>query len=138
MATYGYHSGPTTTVEMPAANTAAIAEGDLVKRDGVAGYITPCGAGELPIGVAKEMCAVPTDDGDYTFMVYTSSDTRFVYPPDTGSVTVGLNGLKMDVGGAQAIDIDASTDGVVFVDKARVNENQLIVHFDFNAGYAGV
>ena len=42
------------------------------------------------------------------------------------------------VGGAQTIDIDASTDGVVSVDKARVNENQLIVHFDFNAGYAGV
>lgn len=138
MATYGYHSGPRTVVDLPVANTAAIAEGDMLKIDGVAGYVTPCGAGDLPIGVAAAKCDAPTSDGDFIVPVYVSPSTVFSYPQDAGSLSAALMGGTMDVGGAQSIDIDASTDNTIYCVGVDLVDSKLFVRIDFNAGFTGV
>ena len=138
MAVYGYHSGPRTIIDLPVANTAAIKQGDILKIDGEAGYVTPAGAGDLPCGVAAAKCDQPTNDGDYTVPVYVGSETIFAYPADTGTLTADLLWKTMDVGGSQSIDIDASTDDVVYVVGVDLKDDILFVKFDFSKGYTGV
>jgi len=145
MASYGYHGGSKMMRRFPVSNTAAIAQGDLLKIETVTiggvdncSAVTPCGAGDKPVAVAAEKCDVPTTDGQYTVLCYVSSDTYFAYPAVTGTINVTLRFKTMDVGGAQSIDIDASTDDIVYCwDVDEVND-VLIVSFDFKSVFTGI
>lgn len=146
MASYGYHSGPITYRRYPVSNTAAIEQGDLLKIEtvtiggvGNCEAVTPCGAGDEPVCVAAEKCDVPTTDGDYTVLCYVGDkSTLFAYPADEGTINGTLRFKTMDVGGAQSINIDASTDDCVYVwDVDEVND-VLIVAFNFVGTFTGI
>jgi len=47
--------------------------------------------------------------------------------PDAGTVALTLVGKKMDVGGAQSANIDASTDGCLFVRGVDTTDNRVLV-----------
>ena len=109
---YGYRKGGSTIMVFSVdSSTTAIIPGDMVVA-GTAGYVQKAAAGERPIGVAVSASAVPSADGDLTVRVETDLTAIFEYPPDAGTVTQGLVGTTMDIGGAQSIDIDASADDI--------------------------
>lgn len=119
---YGYRFGERVIVEYGVdSSSTAIEAGDHVKW-ATAGYVAKCSAGDNPIGVAVADQAVVSADGDASVRVDISEWSVYEYPPDTGSVTVGLAGLTCDLGGARSIDIDASADDnikIVSVDTAK-------------------
>ena len=133
-----YRFGLRMPILLPVANTAAITVGDVLKIDGVAGYVTPAAAGDNNvIGVAMESCDVPTADGGVSIQVDCSDQSVYEYPPDAGTVTVALNGLTCDLGGAQSINIDASADDYVVILKALTDTNTMLVRFKWTpAGVA--
>ena len=111
---YGYHEGPEQIVVFKvAAASAAIVAGDFIEMSATAGYVQQAAAGDTPIGVAVDSVASPSADGDLSVKVNISPNTIYRFPPDAGSVTIALVGLTMDVGGAQSVNIDASTQDVL-------------------------
>lgn len=133
---YGYRRGGSTIVKMPLDSTsAALIPGDMLIM-ATAGYVKQCAAGDKPIGVAVSSASAPSADGDTFVDVEIDPSAIFEYPPDAGTVSQGLVGTTMDVGGAQSIDIDASADDVIVcvgVDTAR---NTLLCRILFT--YLGV
>lgn len=110
---YGYKHGKRLIRRFPVDSaTADISVGDLLEW-GTAGYVQQAGAGDLPMGVAVEAVASPSSDGDVYISVDVSEEAIFAYPPDAGSVTAGLVGKTCDIGGAQSLNIDASTDDCI-------------------------
>lgn len=125
---YGYRFGPqviqTYGVDSSVATT--IRPGDHVKW-ATAGYVTICGAGDNPIGVAVSVATPGTSDGDVTVQVDISEWSVYEYPPDAGSVTAALIGLTCDLGGARSIDIDASADDNIKIVNVDTAANTVLV-----------
>ena len=131
-----YLHGPQTIVRMLVDSSSnAIAVGDFVVV-ATAGYVKQAAAGETPVGIAMEACAVPSADGDLAVNVDVSESSVWEYPPDTGTVTQGLVNLTMDIGGAQSINIDASSQDVIRVRAVDIPNNKL--HISLIPTYAGV
>jgi len=99
-----------------------IAIGDFVVEV-TAGYVGQGAAGGLPLGVAMQACTTPSSDGDVSILVDVSEDSIYEYPADTGTVSQGLCGRTVDIGGAQSIDIDASTDDIIRVWEINTDRN---------------
>ena len=133
---YGYRKGASVkiTAKVDSA-TADIEIGDMLVA-GTAGYVQQAAAGELPIGVALTRVTSPSADGDVEVLMEVSPLAIFEYPADTGSVSQGLAGTTMDVGGPQTIDIDASADDVVICREVNIAKDTLLVSFIFT--HAGV
>lgn len=126
--TPGYREGQQRIVSMPVdSSTAAISMYDFVTL-GTAGYIQKAAAGDWPCGIALEECAVPSADGDVSILIDTSEMSIYEYPPDTGSVTAALAGTRVDLGGAQSINIDATTDKCFRILRADVINNTVYGH----------
>ena len=110
---YGYRRGERVEKRfLVDASTAAIVAGDFLVA-GTAGYVQQAAAGELPVGVAMQSVASPSADGDVSCLVDISPHTEYEFPPDEGTVTQGLVGTTMDVGGPQSVNIDASADDIL-------------------------
>jgi hypothetical protein len=127
---WGYRTGGIQQVEFKVADaaTGGIAVGDFViMESGNAGYIVKCSAGDAPIGVAMSACSAPSADGAQSVKVNIAADAIYEYPPDAGTVTQALVGTTMDTGGAQSINIDASTDDVIIVVGVDIERNSLLV-----------
>lgn len=136
---WGRRSGPSDIRPVKIANTAAVVKGDFLKHDGAGSpYYTPCAAGDRPICVAMESCDAPTADGDISINAEHHPDAQFEYPPDAGTVDETLIGKTCDIGGAQSIDIDASADDVIVIEKVNIEKNSLLVRVLFDAGRTGV
>lgn len=139
---YGYRRSPSggafgVRMKVADAATGGIAVGDMViMESGNAGYIVPCSAGDIPIGVALEACSAPSADGAQSILVCIDRNAIFEYPPDAGTVTQALVGTTMDTGGAQSINIDASSDDVITVHEVYLDRNTLGVSIAFT--YLGV
>ena len=123
---------------LPVANTAAVHVGDMLKWDGAGQYVTPATAGDIPCAVALEGCPIPTTDGDNFIAVNRNPASTFEYPADTGAVTLALRGTTMDTGGAQSINIDASTDDCIVVDDVNLATQTLIVRILFDLSNVGI
>lgn len=127
---YGYRRGGLILEEFKVADAATngITAGDMViMESGNAGYIVPCSAGDRAIGVAMDSCSAPSADGAKTIRVNVALDAIYEYPPDTGTVTQALVGTTMDSGGAQSINIDASSDDNITVVAVDLVRNTLFV-----------
>lgn len=120
-------------------STSDIVVGDFVS-EATAGYVAQASAGDLPIGIAAESVASPSADGGATILVDISCLSVYRRTPDTGSVTQGLVGRTMDVGGAQSIDIDASTDDCIVCVGVNTTDNTLDIMLapDVAKRFAGV
>ena len=139
MDAYGYRHGPRVIVPLPVdSSTSDITAGDILAW-GTAGYVQQAAAGGAVIaGVAVESVASPSSDGDVTILVDVSPLSVYAYPPDSGSVTAGLAGTTMDIGGVRSIDIDASVDDVVRVVQADVTNGVVFVSFKTAETWPGV
>lgn len=133
---YGYRSGPRVPVQVKIdSGTSAISVGDFLAL-GTAGYYQQAAAGDTAHCVAMEAQATISADGDATILADFSTLSVYEYPPDTGTVTQALVGTTMDVGGAQSINIDASTDDCVRVVRADTVNNT--VYIQLVHAFAGV
>jgi len=119
--------------------TSDISVGDFV-TEGTAGYVQQAAAGELPIGIAAEAVSSPSADGDVEILVDVSCLAVYRRSPDTGTVTQALVGRTMDIGGAQSIDIDASTDDCIVCVGVNTTDNNLDIMLapDVAKRFAGV
>ena len=136
----GYRYGPIVVVKMAIdKDSADIVAGDYVDNSGAtAGYILQADAGDVPLGVAWETMAAGTADGDAWVLVDISPLSVYEYPADTGTVSQGLCNLTADLGGAQSINIDASTDDCVRIVAVDIEKNTCFVQRVANIGDAGV
>ena len=125
---WGYRRGPLEVVKMymDSATAAVVVPGDFVVAV-TAGYVGSAAAGGTPIGVAMSGGADPSADGAAEVLVSIHPDAVYEYPADTGTVTQALCNTTMDIGGAQSIDIDASTDDVIQVIEVNTDRNSLFV-----------
>lgn len=124
---YGYRFGERMIVEYGVDSTGGtISAGDHVKW-ATAGYVAVCSAGDNPIGVAVADQVAGSADGDVSVRVDISEWSVYEYPPDTGTVTVGLAGLTCDLGGARSIDIDASADDNIKIVSVDTSANTVLV-----------
>jgi hypothetical protein len=132
---YGYREGPRRLVTKSVKASASIAAGDMVKDNG--GYVEACTAGDIPIGFSAQTVTGGSSDGDITCLVDTSTESVYCFPPDAGTVAQSLDNKTVDVGGAQSIDIDASTDDALTIVEVDADNNLLFVKRN-GAGIAGV
>lgn len=128
-----------TIIRLPvAAASSDISVNDVLTSDG-SGYVLKASAGSAALaGVAATAVDSPAADGEAFVECDISEETVYAYPPDTGSVTATMARTTMDLGGAQTIDIDASTDDVVWVHHVDVSKNLLFVSFKTKTSYPGV
>lgn len=112
-------------------STSAIVSGDILTL-ATAGYVKRASAGDAPVGIAIDPApTAPAADGDFHIRVDVSPLSRYEYPADTGSVTQALAFTWLDVGGAQSIDIDATTDKVFYVHEVNTTANTVTGTFLF-------
>ena len=139
MARYGYRKGRRLTVKASVdGSTSAISVGDILTW-GTAGFVQQAAAGDDVIaGVAMAEVASPTSDGDVTILMDVSEESIYEYPADAGSVSAGLAGTTMDIGGPQSINIDASADDDCPCVEVDTVANTVFVCFRTKLGYAGV
>ncbi len=103
--------------------------GSFVDLD-ASGDLQACDAGDVPYGitVARLLTAdSPATDGAVDAGVFVGGNNIYAFPPDAGTVTRALVGKKMDVGGAQSVDIDASTDGALLCVDVDTDKNLVFV-----------
>jgi hypothetical protein len=130
---YGYSYGPRVVVTARVADTGAIAEGDIVVLDAVAGaagsgYIKKWATATDPVvGVALEKADPgPSADGDASIqIVLAMPGSVFVYP--SSGITQARCFQTCDIGASQSINISADT-----------YKNAWIVEVDEDAGLAYV
>lgn len=133
---YGYREGLRRPVTLPVdSSTSDISVGDFVLM-ATAGYIKKASAGDIPIGVSMQNVTAPSSDGYATCQVDVSEDSIYEYPPDTGTATAALAQCTCDVGGAQSIDIDASTDDCIVIQRVDTAANTVFI--SLKHAYAGV
>lgn len=125
---WGYRRGPYEIVKhyMDSATAAEVQPGDFVVAVS-AGYVGQAAAGGTPLGVAVSVGLDPAADGQQYVLVSMHPDAVYEYPPDSGTVTQALVNTTMDIGGAQSIDIDASTDDIIQVVEVDTERNTLFV-----------
>lgn len=123
----GYVFGERRIVSYPVKASETIVAGDMVDLD-ASGYLQACDAGDIPIGVATgATVGTVSSDGDQTISVDTSQASVYRFPPDTGTAAITLCGKTCDVGGAQSLDIDASTDDCILIHGVDTITNTLLV-----------
>lgn len=132
----GYASGTRNIISMGLKASEAVVKGNFVKDDGN-GYVANCGAGDIPIGVATETKTGGSSAGDVSCQVDVSTQSLYWYPPDSGTVTAALQLNTADLGGAQSIDIDASTDDIVRIHKVDTTNNLCLISLT-GTGLTGV
>lgn len=134
---YNYVRGPRVYVSWPVKASTTIESGAMVDTD-ASGYLQECDAGDIPVGFAVGEVptgATATSDGDILIQVDVSRESVYRLPPDAGSATLALQGKTADVGGAKSVDIDASTDDVLYIVEVDVANNLLLVQrYGGNAG----
>jgi hypothetical protein len=124
---YGYRRGQRNPVRVRLdASTSTVNVGDMLAK-GTAGYYQQVAAGGIAEGVAMQYSTAPGSDGDKEILMDISQESVYEYPADTGTVTVALIGLMCDVGGAQSVDIDASTDDCLVIRDVDTVKNTLFV-----------
>jgi len=124
---YGYRKGPTVLIQKHvAAASAAIVAGDFLSES-TAGFVAQAAAGGTLIGIAYESVASPSANGDSIILVDVSTLSVYEYPADTGTVSAALRGRSMDIGGAQSVDIDASSDDVLMCHEINTTANTVYV-----------
>ena len=135
---YGYVRGERIPVRVRVdSSTSDISVGDLLVWD-TAGYAAQAAAGDIPFGVAMQAVDSPSADGNVSILADVSPHSIYRYPPDTGSVTVGLIGKTCDVGGPQSLDIDASTDDCVRILDVDTDEGTVLCQILTNLADSGV
>ena len=123
----GYVFGERRIIRYPVKASETIVAGDMVDLDS-GGYLQACDAGDIPIGVAVgATVGTVTADGDQIIQVDTSMQSVYRYTPDTGTAAITTEGQTCDVGGAQTLDIDASTDDCILIHKVDTATNTLLV-----------
>lgn len=122
---YGYRYGRRQIVRLPVAASSVITAGDFVQNS--SGYVAVAAAGTLPVGVAVQTVTGGSSAGDVFCEVDISLESTYAYPPDSGTATEALRHTTMDLGGAQSIDIDASTDDCVAVVDVDTDNNLVLV-----------
>ena len=145
MAKYGFKQGSRETVRYPVKASTTITQGDILALvaatvGGVANTLCvfPVDGGDEVIGVAAEGAESNATAGANEVLVYISNDTTYTYPPDTGNVTTALRGKIIDVAAAQTLDIDAASEGNVYVVDVDVPNNLAIVKFLVADAYSTV
>ena len=108
---YGYRAGyrDPRPVRLDS-TTSTVVVGDFLIL-ATAGYYKQAAANEEAQCVAMQASTAPTADGDKTILADFSTSTIYEYPADTGTVVVGDTGKQCDIGGAQAVNRDASATG---------------------------
>lgn len=120
---YGYVKGERLLIALPVKSGETFSAGDLISLDSN-GYVQQCAAGEIAIGVAFDPCAsAPASDGAFTVQVDVSESSVYLFPPASGTLTQAYVGEVCDVGGAQSIDITASTDDCILIQAVDVVNN---------------
>lgn len=133
---YGYRRGPRNEVQARLdSTTSTVNIGDMLTL-ATAGYYKQAGAGDVVHGVAVSYSTAPSADGEKSVTMDISGESVYAYPPDSGTVTAALIGLMCDVGGAQSIDIDASTDDCILIRDVDVANN--LVYVQIRPAFAGV
>jgi len=125
---------------VPVLASATWAAGDFIELTDGSGYAQSSDAGDLAYGVAVSHMTSdmsPSTSGDITAPVYVGYNNQYIYPPDTGTVTLALRQKKMDIGGAGTVNIDASTDGILLCVDVDIPNNKVIVQL-LPAVWAGV
>lgn len=109
---YTQREGGQTLRPFKASNTTTIAAGDIIVLDSNGYAETAASGANAPIGVAFDAVpTAPTTDGDVTILV--NVDPSAIYEFTATGVTLAMQGKTCDVGGAQAIDVTASTDDCI-------------------------
>ena len=95
-------------------NTATIAPGDIIVLDGN-GYAETAAAGaNAPIGITPDaVLTLPSGASDGFATILVNVDPSAVFELAAASVTLAMQGKTCDVGGAQSIDVAASTDDCI-------------------------
>jgi hypothetical protein len=123
----GYVFGERRIIRVPVKASETIVANDMVDYDSN-GFLQACDAGDIPVGVAVgATTGTVTADGDQIIQIDTSMASVYRFTPDTGTAAVTLRGKTCDVGGAQTIDIDASTDDCILVQDVDTTNNTLLV-----------
>ena len=124
---FGYRRGPQVEVRLPIdSSSSAIDAGDMLTL-GTAGYVQKAAADDTICGFAMEKQAAPSADGDRYILVDISCESVYEYPPDTGTVTVGLLTKTCDAGGARSVNIDATVDDCLQICQVDVDANTVYV-----------
>lgn len=129
---YGYKQGDRTPVLLPVdSSTTAIAVGDLLTI-ATAGYYKKASAGNVVYAVAMQQidtAEIPSSDGGSSILADVSRQSLYRYPVGTGALTVAMRGKTCDSGGAQAIDVTASTNDDIEIVETDTTNNVAIVRF---------
>jgi len=109
---YGYKYGDRIPVLLPVdSSTTAIAVGDMLTV-ATAGYYKKWTTGAVVYGVSMQQidtADLPSADGGAYVLADVSPNSVYSYPLSAGTLVVGMRGKTCDAGGAQAIDVTAST-----------------------------
>lgn len=126
---YGYVAGPYSAVTGWVANTGAITKGDILVKDGVAGYVKRWNAaGDEIVGIALESVAQPTNDGDYSVsMVLPTPGTMFRIKA-TG-ISQSYQFATCDVDSRTTIDITKDNYSDVWIVDTDADDGSAIVMF---------
>ena len=123
---HGYKQGDRIPVRLPVdSSTTAIAVGDMLTI-ATAGYYKKWTTGAVVYGVAMEQldtADLPSADGGAYVLADVSPSSVYGYPLSAGTLVVGMRGKTCDAGGAQAVDVTASTnDDLHIVDVDITNQ----------------
>ena len=127
---YGYKKGERVPVLVPIdSSTTAIAVGDFLTI-ATAGYYKKASAGNVVYGVAMQQldtAEIPGSDGGVKLLADVSRQSQYWYPVGTGTLTVAMRGKTCDSGGAQALDVTASTNDDIEIIETDTTNNAALV-----------
>jgi hypothetical protein len=126
-------------VYVPVKQSETWSSGSFVDLD-ASGDAEACDADDVPFGVSADTITTadaPAADGAIKRAVYVGGNNWYVFPPDTGTVTNAIVGKLMDVGGAQSVNIDQSTQNSLRCVGVDLAENLVYVVLNTSA-VAGV
>lgn len=133
---YGLYRGTPVTARVKVdSSSSAIDQFDHVTI-ATAGYVKKAAAGDTPIGVAMEACAVPSADGEISIEIDTSEHTIYRYAVGTGMLTQAMAFTTCDLAGARTLDVTASADDCFLILECDVTNNVAIGRHKYT--YAGV
>jgi hypothetical protein len=125
MAKMGWVSGSGLGRKMKVGNTGAIESGDIVILDADAGspYIMRAtDDATAPLGVARDSCAAPTNDGDTEIFVFTDPNDTFRLPVATGTAAAAMEFDVCDIGvdgTTIGADVAASSYNLIFIEEVE-------------------
>lgn len=127
---HGYKYGDRIPVMLPVDSaTTAITVGDMLTI-ATAGYYKKWTAGTVVYGVAMQQldtADLPASDGLVSVLADVSPMSVYSYALSAGTLVVAMRGKTCDAGGAQLIDVTASTnDDLMIVDVDTTNQVALV------------